>query len=128
VAYFNLLFQNFPEGTEENHKTFNHDSWSRGRDFDPGPLEYEAGVLPTRPYCKMVSIAVHSLWCSLATDIFGLWKFLFQNYFVSLHQKYRAEQSVATLVVSLFKQTYSHILIGLTTNYALCSKWHITFC
>jgi hypothetical protein len=40
-----------PGGTEENHeKTFSHDSQSPGWDLNPGPPEYEAGVLTSRPW------------------------------------------------------------------------------
>jgi hypothetical protein len=38
-----------PGGAEENHENFSQDSWSPGRDLNPGPPEYEAGMLTTLP-------------------------------------------------------------------------------
>jgi hypothetical protein len=37
------------EETEETMKNLSQDSWSQGRDLNPGPPKYEAGVLTTRP-------------------------------------------------------------------------------
>jgi hypothetical protein len=46
-------------------KILNEDSRSPGRDLNPGPLEYEAGVLSTQPrrsvlglWCKRMSVTV----------------------------------------------------------------------
>jgi hypothetical protein len=44
---FKVLSRHSPEETEENHKNFSHDNRSRGRDINPGPLEYKAGMLTT---------------------------------------------------------------------------------
>jgi hypothetical protein len=46
---FKLLSKYFSGGTEGNHEHFIEDIRSPGRDFNPGPAEYEAGVLTTRP-------------------------------------------------------------------------------
>jgi hypothetical protein len=46
---FTALSQNLPEGTEEKHENLSQNFQSSGRDLDPEPLEYEAGVLTTRP-------------------------------------------------------------------------------
>jgi hypothetical protein len=35
--------------TDENHENLNQDSQSPGRDFNPAPAEYEAGVLTSGP-------------------------------------------------------------------------------
>jgi hypothetical protein len=37
----------FSGETEENHENLSHNSRSPGRDLNPGPPEYEAGVLTT---------------------------------------------------------------------------------
>jgi hypothetical protein len=39
----------FVEGLRKTTKNFSHDSRSPGRDLNPGPLEYKAEVLTTRP-------------------------------------------------------------------------------
>jgi hypothetical protein len=39
--------QHLPKGTTENHKTLNQNSQSLGRDLNPAPAEYEAGMLTT---------------------------------------------------------------------------------
>jgi hypothetical protein len=38
------------EGRRKTTKTLSQDSWSPGRDLNPGPPEYEAGMLTTRPW------------------------------------------------------------------------------
>jgi hypothetical protein len=38
----------FPGGTEKNHERI-QSSWSLDREFNPGPSEYEAELLNTRP-------------------------------------------------------------------------------
>jgi hypothetical protein len=38
-----------PGGTEENHENLSQNSQSPGRDLNPGPPKYEAGVLTRRP-------------------------------------------------------------------------------
>jgi hypothetical protein len=43
------LSRNLPGGTEENHEKISQDIRSPGSDLNPGPPEYEAGVLTTRP-------------------------------------------------------------------------------
>jgi hypothetical protein len=43
-----VLSRQSPWGTEENHEN-PQDSRSPGRDFNPGPPDYEAGVLTNRP-------------------------------------------------------------------------------
>jgi hypothetical protein len=55
-----LLSRHSPGWTEENHGSLSQDSWSPLRNLNPGPPEYEAGVLTTRLrssvdfYCKSV--------------------------------------------------------------------------
>jgi hypothetical protein len=46
---FKALSWHLPGGTEENHENLRQGIWSPGRDMNPGPPEYEAGVLTTRP-------------------------------------------------------------------------------
>jgi hypothetical protein len=46
---FNVLSRHSPGGTEKTTKNLSQDSWSLGRDLNPGPPEYGAGVLTTRP-------------------------------------------------------------------------------
>jgi hypothetical protein len=36
-------------GPEENHEKLSQDTMSADRDLNPGPPEYEAGALTTRP-------------------------------------------------------------------------------
>lgn len=47
MAYFRTLFQNFPEGTVENHENHSHDSRFPSRKPKSGPPEYEVGALTT---------------------------------------------------------------------------------
>jgi hypothetical protein len=47
VAQLTVLSRHLSGGTEENHEK-PHNSRSPGRDSNPGPPEYEAGVLTTR--------------------------------------------------------------------------------
>jgi hypothetical protein len=42
---FNVLSQNLSGKTEENYKNLSQNSQYTGRDLNPGPPEYEAGVL-----------------------------------------------------------------------------------
>jgi hypothetical protein len=44
---FRVLSQPLPVGTEENHKDVSYDSQSLGRNLNPGPPEYEAGMSST---------------------------------------------------------------------------------
>jgi hypothetical protein len=46
---FTMLSQDLPEGTEEKHENLSQNFLSSGRDLNPVPLEYEAGVLTLRP-------------------------------------------------------------------------------
>jgi hypothetical protein len=48
VVAFKLLSRHLSEGTDEYHET-PQDSRPPGRDLNPGPPEYEAGVLTTLP-------------------------------------------------------------------------------
>jgi hypothetical protein len=48
VALFKVLSQHLPGRTGENHENLSQDSLSPDRDLNPGPSEYEAGVLTTR--------------------------------------------------------------------------------
>jgi hypothetical protein len=44
VAYFKVLSQHFPVGTEDNHEKLHQDSRSPSRDLNPGPPEHEPSV------------------------------------------------------------------------------------
>jgi hypothetical protein len=48
LAKFKVLSRNLPEGTEKNHENLSQDRRSPSRDLNPGPAEYETGVLTTR--------------------------------------------------------------------------------
>jgi hypothetical protein len=57
MAKFKVLFQHFPDRTEEN---LTHNSLSEDRDLNPGPSEYEAGMLTTRPQRSfLIFISLH---------------------------------------------------------------------
>jgi hypothetical protein len=45
VALFKEQSQCKPGTTEENRENLSPDGWSSGRDFNPGPPEFEAGLL-----------------------------------------------------------------------------------
>jgi hypothetical protein len=49
VAQFKVKSQHLPGGTEKTHKNFIYDNPSPGRDLNPGPSEYEAGVFTNQP-------------------------------------------------------------------------------
>jgi hypothetical protein len=49
AAYFKTLLRQLSGGTEENHVNQSQESRSTGQDLNPGPPEYEAGALTTRP-------------------------------------------------------------------------------
>jgi hypothetical protein len=44
-----ILSYYLPGGTEKNYENLRQDSRSPGRDLNPWPSEYEAGLLTTRP-------------------------------------------------------------------------------
>jgi hypothetical protein len=43
----------YPGETEENHENLYQVSRFQGRDLNPGPPEYETGVLTTRSKCSI---------------------------------------------------------------------------
>jgi hypothetical protein len=45
MTHFKVVSQNFPAGTEENHKNLIQDSQSLGQDSNLGPPQYEEVVL-----------------------------------------------------------------------------------
>jgi hypothetical protein len=47
-------------------------AFCRGRDLKPGPPEYEAGVLTTRPRCSVVPVCTHSTQWNIIT----VWSFV----------------------------------------------------
>jgi hypothetical protein len=51
---FKVLSWHFSGGTEENDENLSQVNRSPGRDFNPRPPEYEAGVLATRPRHSMI--------------------------------------------------------------------------
>jgi hypothetical protein len=53
---FKVLSQHSPGGTEENHEHLSRDSRFPDKDLNPEPLEYEAGVLTTRPRRSVITI------------------------------------------------------------------------
>jgi hypothetical protein len=44
----------FPQGPRKTTENLGHDSRSPGREWNPGPPEYEAGMLATRPRRSVV--------------------------------------------------------------------------
>jgi hypothetical protein len=48
LSNFKVLIRNFSEETEKATKEISQVSLSPDRDLNPGPSEYEAGVLTTR--------------------------------------------------------------------------------
>jgi hypothetical protein len=55
-----LLSQTLPGGTEENHENLSQDCWPPCRDLNPGPPEYEVGVLITRPRRILLKRIIHN--------------------------------------------------------------------
>jgi len=49
AAYFKVVFRHLPRRTGVNIENLTHDSLFPGQNLKPGPIEYEAGVLTTRP-------------------------------------------------------------------------------
>jgi hypothetical protein len=49
VAYFKVLSRKLPGDAERNDKKLSQDILPPGRDLNPGPPEYEAGMLTTPP-------------------------------------------------------------------------------
>jgi hypothetical protein len=45
VAYFEIMFRNLPEGTEENRRKIIQVSLSAGRDLKTGPSDYDALIV-----------------------------------------------------------------------------------
>jgi hypothetical protein len=56
------------EGLRETKKNLSRDSRSPARDLNPGPVEYEAGVLPT-PLRRPVTVSNFASFVSLATEL-----------------------------------------------------------
>jgi hypothetical protein len=56
---FKVLFQHSPWGTEEKHKKLSQDSRSPGQDRNPGPPEYEVGLLATQPRRSVIFDKTH---------------------------------------------------------------------
>jgi hypothetical protein len=50
------------EGLRKTTKPLSHDSRSPGRDLNPGPLEYEAGLLAARPYNSRIGFWLSKPW------------------------------------------------------------------
>jgi hypothetical protein len=50
-----VQLQHLPGGTEQDHLT-SQDSQSPGRDLNPGPPEYEVGLLATRLRCSVPTL------------------------------------------------------------------------
>jgi hypothetical protein len=48
VTLFQVLSRHLPGGTEKFHENLIQDNNCLARDLNPGPPEYEAGVLTTR--------------------------------------------------------------------------------
>jgi hypothetical protein len=46
---FNVVSQHSPGRVEESRENIRQDSRSAGRDLNPGPPDYEAGMFLTRP-------------------------------------------------------------------------------
>jgi hypothetical protein len=62
VAYFEVLSKNFIEGPNDDlEKTSSRDSMSPVQDLNPGPPEYEVGLVPTRPRQSVIQISPLSI-------------------------------------------------------------------
>jgi hypothetical protein len=49
-----LLYRHVSEGTEENQENISQVSQSPGPDLNPGPPDYEPGVLTILPRCSVI--------------------------------------------------------------------------
>jgi hypothetical protein len=58
MTCFKVLSQNFPRGTEENHKNLIEDSQCLGQDSHVVLAVYEAGVPMTHPKCSFFTVVV----------------------------------------------------------------------
>jgi hypothetical protein len=67
---FKVLFQHSPGGTDETHEK-PQDIRSPGSDFNPGPPEYEAGMLTTRPRPRRLRFYVESFRWIILTKYFN---------------------------------------------------------
>jgi hypothetical protein len=59
---FKVLSWHSTGGNEENYENLNQDSQSPGRESNPGPPEYEVGVLSTRPR-RLVPLNYYLVFC-----------------------------------------------------------------
>jgi hypothetical protein len=98
VAYLKVLVRLFSGGTEQTTKNLSLDSWSSGRDLNPGPRECEAGVLTTRPrrsvkFDDTVQFSLNSdktkpfytnMWAFLCAEQTGWGTISFPGYFVTM--------------------------------------------
>jgi hypothetical protein len=57
MAYLKVLSWHLLEGLRKNHKNVSQDSWSPGRDLNPGPSKYEAGVLTTQLHSVVINMS-----------------------------------------------------------------------
>jgi hypothetical protein len=65
AAVLQALSLNFPKGAEKSHEILSQDSWSPDRYLNPGPPEYEARMLITRPPRSVGGVCV--------IDIYVVW-------------------------------------------------------
>jgi hypothetical protein len=86
---FKVLSRHLPGETEENHN-LSQGSRSPGRDLNQGPLQYEAGVLNTRPRRSVCSLNNHpddggsKHMCNvggLRAELFPIWKLAFVSWY-----------------------------------------------
>jgi hypothetical protein len=75
-SYRNLkgISHPLPGGTEESHK-LSQDNRSAGWDLNPGPPEYEAGVLTARPWCWVVTWKLDIYVEMKVTECMAIWYF-----------------------------------------------------
>jgi hypothetical protein len=49
VAYFGVIYRNFPGGYEKNHEKHNEYSYYGGENLKPTPAEYTSEILSLQP-------------------------------------------------------------------------------
>jgi hypothetical protein len=76
-----------PGGNEKTTKSLSQDSWSPGRDLNPEPAEYEAGILTTGPR-RLVSGTYMEYDCVL-----GSWTLLSGRYLQTFQRSLRLQSS-----------------------------------
>jgi hypothetical protein len=68
---------NLPVGSEENHEK-PHDNRSAGRDLNPGPPEYDEGLLSIRPQ-RSVDLSYESSSMNSYPSVTSYWSFILEQ-------------------------------------------------